>query len=283
MFYGGGSRPAEAYADDIRRALGIDLPFDIITSGSWEMAGRIADTYGEDGVFLAGDAAHQLPPTRGAFGANTGIDDAWNLAWKLDLVLKGVSDPALLDTYSQERQPIGWLRHQQTFVRPDYARYVGNTLEGEPIYGDKAMELGQLHRSGIILGADNPLPPAAHPDDWAGQPGTRAPHLWLDGEKNRSTIDLVVHRFTLMSENPLWLRAAKAASATTGLALDLVPIGTEVNAANDISFASAFGTGTDGATLVRPDGLVCWRTASAPDGDAGAYLADVLCRVALLA
>ncbi|WP_174280235.1 FAD-dependent monooxygenase, partial [Sphingomonas bacterium] len=87
----------------IHRALGRDMPVELITTGRWEMAGRIAERYADSRVFLAGDAAHQLPPTRGGFGANTGIDDAYNLAWKLGMVLAGEAGPALLDTYSAER------------------------------------------------------------------------------------------------------------------------------------------------------------------------------------
>jgi len=98
--------------DLVRKALGDSSDFEILTTGRWEMAGRIAERYSDGRVFLAGDSAHQLPPTRGGFGANTGIDDAWNLAWKLEWVLKGVSAPHLLDSYNEERQPIGWLRHQ---------------------------------------------------------------------------------------------------------------------------------------------------------------------------
>ncbi|WP_174292389.1 FAD-dependent oxidoreductase, partial [Sphingomonas bacterium] len=65
----------------IIRALGRAMPVEIIATGRWEMAGRIAERYSEGRVFLAGDAAHQLPPTRGGYGANTGIADAFNLAW----------------------------------------------------------------------------------------------------------------------------------------------------------------------------------------------------------
>jgi len=54
-------------------------------------------------VFFAGDSAHQVSPF-GARGANSGVQDADNLAWKLDLVLKGIADDALLDTYATERE-----------------------------------------------------------------------------------------------------------------------------------------------------------------------------------
>lgn len=151
----------------VRKALGADFAFDILATGRWELAGRIADRYREGRIFLAGDSAHQLPPTRGGFGANTGIDDAWNLAWKLEWVLKGYSSPRLLDTYNDERQPIGWLRHQQTFARPDYASWVGDALKGETLYGNDAMELGQLHRSSSVIGAGADLRPTANPVDWA--------------------------------------------------------------------------------------------------------------------
>ncbi|MGN7291893.1 FAD-dependent monooxygenase [Rhizobium sp. SAFR-030] len=265
MFYGGDAKPSEEYAPDIRRALGVDIPFEIITSGVWEMAGRIADVYQEGRVFLAGDAAHQLPPTRGGFGANTGIDDVWNLAWKLQLVLNGTSKGSLLDSYSPERQPVGWLRHQQTFARPDYARHVEHVLEEEPLYDDRAMELGQLHRSNIIIGAAENLPPAAHPDDWKGQPGARAPHLWLDRDRRCSTIDLFSRDFTLITENENWIAEAQAVNRKVSLPVKVIKVGEHIVIDDDNSFAEAFGTGPDGASLVRPDGVVCWRTSLSPD------------------
>ena len=59
-------------------------------------------------IFLAGDAAHIHSPV-GAQGMNTGIQDAWNLGWKLALVARGQADPRLLDTYEAERWPVGRL------------------------------------------------------------------------------------------------------------------------------------------------------------------------------
>jgi 2,4-dichlorophenol 6-monooxygenase len=57
-------------------------------------------------VFCLGDACHRHPPNNG-LGANTSIQDAYNVAWKLALVLKGQAGPALLETYDDERAPIG--------------------------------------------------------------------------------------------------------------------------------------------------------------------------------
>jgi hypothetical protein len=67
---------------------------------------RHAARYRTGRVFLAGDAAHVHSPA-GAQGMNTGIQDAWNLGWKLALVAGGIADHALLDTYEPERRPIG--------------------------------------------------------------------------------------------------------------------------------------------------------------------------------
>jgi 2-polyprenyl-6-methoxyphenol hydroxylase-like FAD-dependent oxidoreductase len=65
---------------------------------------RMVDRYRDGRVFLAGDAAHVHPPTGGQ-GMNTGIQDSYNLGWKLGLVLAG-ANPSLLDTYEEERLPV---------------------------------------------------------------------------------------------------------------------------------------------------------------------------------
>ncbi|MCY0941098.1 FAD-dependent monooxygenase [Streptomyces antarcticus] len=67
---------------------------------------RIVDRYGDGRVFVAGDAAHIHPPT-GAQGMNTGIQDAFNLAWKLALAVGGAARPGLLASYDAERRPVG--------------------------------------------------------------------------------------------------------------------------------------------------------------------------------
>jgi 2-polyprenyl-6-methoxyphenol hydroxylase-like FAD-dependent oxidoreductase len=67
---------------------------------------RHAARYRAGRVFVAGDAAHVHSPA-GAQGMNTGIQEAWNLGWKLALVARGIADETLLDTYETERRPIG--------------------------------------------------------------------------------------------------------------------------------------------------------------------------------
>ncbi|KAF8150684.1 FAD binding domain-containing protein [Crassisporium funariophilum] len=66
---------------------------------------RMVDTFGKGRVFVAGDAGHVHSPAGGQ-GMNTGIQDSFNLGWKLALVVKGLAPPALLETYSEERLPV---------------------------------------------------------------------------------------------------------------------------------------------------------------------------------
>lgn len=66
---------------------------------------RMVDRFSNGRVFLAGDAAHIHSPTGGQ-GITTGVGDAYNLAWKLDMALRGAASDALLDTYSEERLPV---------------------------------------------------------------------------------------------------------------------------------------------------------------------------------
>lgn len=261
---GAGHREA-ALGAMVRRALGADFAFEMIATGRWEMAGRIAERYRDGRVFLAGDAAHQLPPTRGGFGANTGIDDAWNLAWKLEWVLKGHASPRLLDTYDDERQPIGWLRHQQTFARPDYAPWVGDALKGETLYDNEAMELGQLHRSPSIIGAGEDLPPAARPDEWAGQPGTRAPHVWIEKDgQTMSTLDLFGQALVLLTRDARWVGAAREAGARCPLPFEPVLVGVDIAFPAEVQFDRCFGVSPTGAVLIRPDGIIAWRCRDFP-------------------
>jgi 2-polyprenyl-6-methoxyphenol hydroxylase-like FAD-dependent oxidoreductase len=69
-------------------------------------AALVAERYRDGRVFLAGDAAHHMPPT-GGFGLNTGVQDVHNLAWKLAAVLHGWAGADLLDSYEAERLPYG--------------------------------------------------------------------------------------------------------------------------------------------------------------------------------
>ncbi|WP_437981597.1 FAD-dependent oxidoreductase [Sorangium sp. So ce117] len=280
IFWDDEERDAATLRALISRAIGrTDLEIEIVTTGRWEISALVADRFTSGRVFLAGDAAHTLPPNRGGYGANTGIEDAHNLAWKLSAVLSGASAPDLLDTYDAERRPIAWLRHHQIFTREDYKAHAGGTAGGAPILDDDAMELGQLVRSTAVLGAGDGLPPALRPEQWAGQPGTRAQHAWVvRGGERLSTLDLFQRRWVLLTEDARWCPAAAQVGEQLGIELECICIGAEVRPSEEGAFCKAFGLGAGGASLVRPDGYVAWRSLDLPADPRGA-LADALGRV----
>jgi hypothetical protein len=91
---------------DIRQETGSNLEFKACSwFSTYRIHHRAASRFRERRCFLLGDAAHVHSPM-GAQGMNTGLQDAYNLAWKLALVLNGRADPALLDSYEEERIPV---------------------------------------------------------------------------------------------------------------------------------------------------------------------------------
>ncbi|MEU1478301.1 FAD-dependent monooxygenase [Streptomyces sp. NPDC001668] len=250
----------------IRKSTGVpDLEIDVDMTMGWWMAHEIVDGYRSDRVFLVGDACHVLPPT-GGFGANAGVQDSNNLAWKLAGVLKGWAGPDLLDTYEAERRPVGratadqaWMRHMrwsaphdatvhderdQTVVTTAY-RYTSAAVLGEPF--DE------------VLGHDLVID---------GRPGMRVPHVWVtrDGERI-STVDLPGDAFVLLAgaNGQAWTAAARAAADRLGIPLRAYRVAADGDLVDpDDAFGKAAGIGRDGALLVRPDGFVGWRTEDAP-------------------
>jgi len=96
----------EDLISDIRREAGADLSFEECSwFSTYRIHHRCAERFRDRRCFLLGDAAHVHSPAGGQ-GMNTGLQDAYNLAWKLALVVKGQADAALLDTYEQERLPV---------------------------------------------------------------------------------------------------------------------------------------------------------------------------------
>ncbi|MFG2330822.1 FAD-dependent monooxygenase [Streptomyces sp. NPDC048604] len=137
-------------------------------SSVFRISHRLVDRYGEGRVFVAGDAAHIHPPT-GAQGMNTGIQDAYNLAWKLALAVEGGANAGLLASYDAERRPVG-------------AEVVGRTVRhaAEGVQADTADPETLMLREAQLLVAYRGSPIVGEPDPSAGadggpQPGDRAP------------------------------------------------------------------------------------------------------------
>jgi hypothetical protein len=258
----------------VRAAAGVpDLAVEIEGVARWRCTADIAQRYQRGRIFLAGDAAHLMPPT-GGFGGNTGVHDAHNLAWKLAMVLKGQAAPALLDTYEMERRPAGRFTVEQAYTRyvTRTAPYLG-AKDYEPLESDFNIELGSVFHSPAVIADEAIKGDHIDPHISRGAPGTRAPHLWLNAPEGRiSTLDLVRDGFVLLAgaDGSAWIEAAHSI-ADPPLASHLV--GTP-------GFADAYGIGPDGASLVRPDGYVAWRSVSGPT-DGAAQLRRVFSQILL--
>ncbi|MGN6869905.1 MAG: FAD-dependent monooxygenase [Solirubrobacteraceae bacterium] len=263
----------------LRAAIGVpDIPVTIEDMAKWRAEADSAERYQDGRVFLAGDAAHVVPPN-GGFGGNTGVQDAHNLAWKLALVVQGMAGPALLDTYDEERRPIGELTVEQAYSRyvTRVAPYLGT--EGmQPLVDDFSMEIGYRYNSAaVVLEPDDDRALHQHPRESKGRPGSRAPHIFIERDGHRiSTLDLFGRDFVLLTApgGEAWREAAQTAVEELGL-----PLGRHVMTARE--FPDVYGITEAGAVLVRPDGVVGWR---AVDGTGASVqtmrgaLASLLCR-----
>ena len=276
----------------VRQGAGVpDLPVTIDGVARWRATSDVARRFSAGRVFLAGDAAHLMPPN-GGYGGNTGIHDGHNLAWKLAMVLKGVAGPALLSTYETERRPVGKFTVEQAYTRyvTRSATYLG-AKDFQPLANDFNIELGYIYRSPAIISEDDIERASEDPRESQGRPGSRAPHLWIEkGRQRISTLDLFGRGFTLLTvpAGATWADAARAAAADIkGLTLDTYVVGGSAAGRGGSSdppsdvrdpsgqFPTAYGVGESGAVLVRPDGFVAWR-AKAMTSDPTRTIATVL-------
>lgn len=236
-------------------------PWDPVKVGVWEMAARCAQRYREGRVFLVGDAAHTVLPS-GALGAGTGIQDCFNLAWKLALVLEGKAGLALLNSYEEERLPVGTLTVEQT-----RQRFFSRTGSQESLLVDDASLLFGFRYQSCALVPEPGTEAASLTHDpglLCGEPGTRAPHLVLEHKNVRlSTIDLFGQGWTLLTSATSvgWDTAARRVAQRLQLPVKVSVIGA-AQGLKDIEgrFQQTYGIGETGAVLVRPDGFVAWRT-----------------------
>ncbi len=257
----------------VRSAAGVpDLPVCIDGYSRWRPTANVAREFQVGRMFLVGDAAHLMPPN-GGFGGNTGIHDAHNLAWKLALVIRGHASARLLETYALERKPVARLTVEQAFTRyvTRTAPWLQSSHQPEPLIDDLHIELGYLYESPSGVHAD--------PRTTRGMPGSRAPHLWLKHSgRDVSTIDLVGSYLVLAGPGgAAWTRAAaEVAGAFRGLPLDRHGVGEDLGDPS-ARFCESFGISATGASLVRPDGFIAWRSA-AEAADSGTVLRAALAR-----
>ncbi|MBY8847757.1 FAD-dependent monooxygenase [Saccharothrix longispora] len=235
----------ERCAELVRAAIGADgvpIAVERVADTTWDIAGRVADRMRVDRVLIAGDAAHTMPPV-GSFGVATGVQDAFNLAWKLGLVHRGVAGEELMATYEAERLPVAWAT-----TKLCVERY--RVLNGGP--GDAA---GNGARRGRLMFE------CAYPD------GAFVP----DPDHPRSTRVAQASTGDLLGGWAL-LTGAFARGWDDAAARAVVPVTCRPAPGPLV----AEGVPPDGAVLLRPDGFAAWW--GTDPGSLHAALDRVLCR-----
>jgi 2-polyprenyl-6-methoxyphenol hydroxylase-like FAD-dependent oxidoreductase len=261
----------------VRRAMGREVHYTIEDKTLWVRKRTVADRFSAGRVFLAGDSAHAHPPN-GGLGMNTGIQDAFDLAWKLAATLQGWGGPALLDSYDLERRPacvrandVSLQNYRRLLSAEQSAGILAPTPAGDATrraIGERLVEenrktwqpvgvhLGYIYHPSPIVVPDGGAQPE---DDTFGYrptafPGSRAPHVWL--QPGRSTLDLFGDGFTLLNFTGQSTQAFEAAAAQRGVPLTV----------HRIEHPGAQALYDRPLVLVRPDGHVAWRG----DGEADA-------------
>lgn len=219
----------EDFEHETRKRTGLDFEFG---TRHWDarfpIRHRKASRYREGRVFLAGDAAHCHSPLGGQ-GMNTGLQDAYNLAWKLSLVEHGHAVPSLLESYGLEREPVAesvltetGLATRATTLRNPVGRAIRNQVARIVTSFDAVQEriastLGEIafgyrdspivaEERGSVLNADwVGSSDSETPDLWAWRkfgggprPGERAPDSYLDENRRLFTVLRGIHHTVLL-------------------------------------------------------------------------------------
>jgi tetracenomycin A2 monooxygenase-dioxygenase len=195
-------------------------------------------------------------------------------------VLRGWAGDELLTTYHDERHAVGSAMAEQAIVRNRIRHGLADERVRAQMVDDIIITLGYRYRSQAVITEDD-KPVLTTPLELSGEPGTRAPHVWLErGGARLSTIDLFWDSFVLLVsvEADAW-QAAGELAARGQIPLRVVRIGPGGDyTAPDGDWPAAYGVSPRGAVLVRPDAFVAWRSAAAqpdPEGVLAGVLATV--------
>ncbi|GAB3942322.1 FAD-dependent oxidoreductase [Spirosoma harenae] len=248
---------------------------DLRWSSIFRISMRLASAYQADNLFLAGDAAHIHPPTGGQ-GMNTGIQDAYNLAWKMALVLKGISPASLLDSYSPERREEG-------------ENVIDRSLRAATNTGASGFKTDRLADTQLLVSYRNSPWVDSMPEEdrlSALQPGDRAPDclglrrvgvnypLRLFDVLRGTAHVLLIYRRDLIPPDLDDLHALQTQlqaefGEKIGVYLRMVVISPAANGLisapgiaflhdQDGSFARTYGAQNQASWLIRPDGYSSW-------------------------
>ncbi|KAM0321497.1 hypothetical protein ACHAPQ_009393 [Fusarium lateritium] len=203
--------PVESWNEDLCRqvlkgAIGKDVAAKVLSYRPWILSRKVAKSYRQANVFLAGDAAHSFPPT-GGLGLNSGLADVHNLAFKIAHAHQADTDATILDSYTEERRHVAEVNSRQsvkngqkifgllkalgtagvsdinegrknllkTINNPEKMKDVDAGVEDQREHFDNL----NLH-IGYIYG-DTQIPAHASNFEPSFRPGARLPHAWLQG------------------------------------------------------------------------------------------------------
>jgi 2-polyprenyl-6-methoxyphenol hydroxylase-like FAD-dependent oxidoreductase len=262
------------------QTVAMPVKYEMLYVGEWRQNLLLADSYFQNRIFLAGDAAHLVIPT-GGLGMNSGVGDAIDLSWKLAATLQGWGGPGLLASYEIERRQIGARnvdasRHASRGRRAWRAAYRPNIRDHTPAGAETRANLTRIadveqRKSNEMIGAElgyryrsSPIvwpEPGDEPDDNFMKyvpttcPGARLPHLWLsDGT---ALHDGIGDGYTL-------LRLARTQADATPLERGFASFGTPLTVLDIDEERPRDLYGYD-LLLLRPDLHVVWRGNRLPD------------------
>ncbi|MBZ6475397.1 FAD-dependent oxidoreductase [Streptomyces griseocarneus] len=244
------------------------VPGVTITDADWLSLYKInvclVDRYRVGRVFLAGDAAHIHSPAGGQ-GMNTGIQDAYNLGWKLAAVLEGAS-PALLDTYEHERRPVAQAVLRDSTSRLHAVMRAAGTGDGSSAQRDLT---GDFTTGLTISYPDSPLSHHTPPHRGILRPGDRAP----DANCLHAATGEPVRLFDLQ-RGPHWTLLSFTDGTSTShparaqahvplrthqISADTAATGPDTVIDTEGDAYRAYGAGGDEFVLIRPDGYIAAR------------------------
>jgi 3-(3-hydroxy-phenyl)propionate hydroxylase/flavoprotein hydroxylase len=227
---------------------------DLVRHAVYQFRSRIAANWHSGRVMIAGDAAHVMPPFMGQ-GMCSGIRDAWNLSWRLDLLLRGLADNSLLDSYTLERKP-------QIRAVIEASMAMGKVVcVSDPV---KAAERDAAYLSGNV----EPLPPFPGLTDGLLQEGSPVRGILgvhgsieIDGQISRYD-DVIQRGFHLLvrgDEDPLSLLDAQQLGFIRDYGLQVVRLASQSDSAKGIyrdvsgKYLQFMAEAGLKAVVVRPD------------------------------
>ena len=269
---------SEAMEHKFEEIVGFPVNYELISCAPWRQNLLLADRYRDGRVFLAGDSVHLVIPT-GGLGMNTGVGDAFDLAWKLIGTLKGWGGPELLDSYEIERRQVGernvgasryanigrqqWrsIATQDIFSGTPHGEASKQALvqvaDSEQRKGNRMIgaELGYRYVDSPCIdnipGGPEHRVGEYHPNVW---PGSRLPHCWLDdGTAIQDHLPETYILLSLGTKPPDTTRIRKSFEATGA------PV-TEVRVESD-RVRDLYGFDF---LVLRPDMHVVWRGTQVP-------------------